>query len=81
VRPLCTCHAAEAWGIASLYRSELGGSLDVDDGAGNAGLAVAQGELAGDALGGEGASCITLRIPRALNEELAVEDDRVRAVA
>src|SRR5215471_17969499 len=61
----------------SLLYGKPRSSLDIDDGAGNTSLA--EGEFAGVAESKQGASCITLRIARALNEELAVEDHGIAA--
>ena len=58
---------------------ELGSLLDVDDGARLAGLAVEEGEPAGDASGLENAGKIMFGIPRALDNQIAVKLDALAA--
>lgn len=65
----------------SLLYAKPRSPLNVDDGAGYAGLAVQHVQRAGVAESKQGAGCVKLWIVRAVYEELAVEKNRVRAVA
>jgi hypothetical protein len=54
---------------------QAGRSLDVDDAAGLASLAVAERELASVAASEQSTCCVTFSVARVLNEKLALEQE------